>query len=121
VYVWAVSKQLNRSVYGFTVNALAIRKPTKTGKGNEYIRNIVMLDQTLLEEWVDDTLFIVSDFVEMARRGYYPKHTKWCVGKYGTCPYMSVCSLPPAHREVMLSSGLFRNVEWSPLKQQGQV
>ena len=116
-YVWAASKLLNRSDYGFCVNALAIRKATKTGKGNEYIRNIVSLDQSLLEEWLVDTLHIVSDFVEMARREYFPKHTKWCVGKYGVCPYMTICSLPTAQREVMLMSSLFKTVEWSPLNQ----
>lgn len=114
-YVWATSALLKRSISGFAINALAIRKPTKTGKGIEFIRQVIPLEQTLLEEWVDDTLHICSDFVEHARRGYFPKHTKWCVGKYGECPYRGVCSMPPAHREMFLASGLFKTVDWSPL------
>lgn len=115
-YVWAASQLLKRAVYGFNVNALAIRKPTKTGKGIELVRQIVPLDQCLLDEWIDDTLHIVSDFVENVRRGYFPKHTKWCVGKYGECPYRSVCAIPPDQRELMLMSGVFKTVDWSPLK-----
>ena len=115
-YTWAASRLLNRPVYGFCVNALAVRRPTKTGKSLEFVRQIVPLDQSLLEEWIDDTLHICSDFVENARRGYFPKHTKWCIGKYGECPYRGVCSLPPDQRELMLMSSLYKNVEWSPLK-----
>jgi len=114
-YVHSASKLLNRQVHGFCVNAIAVRRPTKTGKALEFERYIVPLDQSLLDEWLDDTLHIVSDFIEMARRGYFPKHTKWCVGKYGMCPYQPICSLPPAHREMMLASGIYRDVTWSPL------
>ena len=116
-YVYSASKLLNKTIYGFCVNTIACRRPTKTGKALEYERYIVPLDQSLLEEWLEDTLHIVSDFIEMARRGYFPKHTKWCVGKYGVCPYQPICSLPPAHREMMLLSGTYKDVTWSPLNQ----
>lgn len=114
-YVWAASKLLTESVYGFTVNAIAVRRPTKTGKSLQFERAIVPLSQPLLTEWVDDTLQIISNFLDMGIVGRFPKHTKWCVGKYGECPYRSICSLPPEHRELMLNSGIYKPVDWSPL------
>lgn len=115
-YDWAAGQLLQKSIYGFAINAMAVRKPTRTGKGLELVRNTISLEQHLREEWVDDTLHLCSDFIEHARRGYFPKATKWCVGKYGECPYRPVCSLRPDQREMLLSSGLYKNVEWSPLK-----
>lgn len=115
-YVWAASKLLNTRISGFLVNALAFRKPTPKGKPYEFQRYPVSVDTSLVSEWVDDCLHIVSDFIEQARRGYMPKHTKWCVGKYGPCPYIPICSLPPqGGREIMLSSGNYKDVLWNPL------
>jgi hypothetical protein len=114
-YVWAIAKLLNKAIYGFCINAIAVRKQTKTGKGIECIRSIVPLDQSLVDEWIEDTLFTVADLVEMAIRGYFPKHTAWCCEKFGTCQYFPVCSLPPHSREVMLMSGNYTHVDWDPL------
>lgn len=114
-YIWAASTLLGQPVSGFVVNALAVRKQTKTGKRFEFERYPIPADQDLVNEWVEDTLYICSDMVEMAKRGYFPKHTKWCVGKYGTCPYAQVCILPRHSRETMLMSGNFKRVEWDPL------
>lgn len=114
-YLWASAKLLNQPIAGFVVNALAIRKQTKTGKRFEFERYPVPGDDFLVAEWVNDTLHIVSDFIEMAKREYFPKHTKWCVGKYGLCPYVQVCSLPDHSKEVILMSGNFKRVEWDPL------
>ena len=115
-YLWAVSKLLgNVAVAGFIVNALAIRKQTKTGKRFEFERYPVPADDSLIAEFVEDVLHDVSDLIEFASRGYFPKHTKWCVGKYGPCQYAQISSLPPHSRELMLMSGNFKTVEWDPL------
>jgi hypothetical protein len=115
-YIWAASTLLGKPVSGFLVNALAFRKPTPKGKPFEFQRYPVPADIGLVGEWVNDTLHIVSDFVEMAKRGYFPKHTKWCVGKYGPCPYSPICSLPPSpSRELLLNSGNYKAVQWNPL------
>lgn len=114
-YVWAMQKLLGCVIDGFCVNALAFRKPTKTGKSLELLRHIVPIDQALVEEWEHDTQTIVSDLVNMSQRSDWPKHTKWCVGKYGVCEYAPICALPPANREVLLHSGAYRDVTWSPL------
>lgn len=116
-YCWAVEQLLNETVYGYVINALATRKPTKTGKALEFERKVYSLSRPHLEEWKNDTMHIVSDFVAMAERDYMPKHTKWCVAKYGTCPYHKVCVLPPEQREFMIGSGEYEDITWSPLNE----
>lgn len=114
-YVWAVQKLLGVQIDGFCVNALAFRKPTKTGKSLELLRHIVPIDQSLVKEWEHDTQTIIGDLVNMAHRGDFPKHTKWCVNKYGMCEYAPICGLPPSNRDVLLNSNMYRTVTWSPL------
>lgn len=116
-YIWAAESILNETFRGFVINALATRKPTKTGKSLEFERKVITVSRPHVEEWRHDCMHIIADFVEMVRRGVMPKHTKWCVGKYGLCPFHKVCSLPPTFRETMLYSGEYAQVTWSPLNQ----
>lgn len=115
-YAWAVEQLLGRVVAGGVVNALGIRKPSKTGKAIELKRQLIPIQRPLLEDWRTDCLHIVADYLEHARRGYFPKHTAWCVGKFGECPYRKVCTLDtPEQRQMMLSSGEYQTNTWSPL------
>jgi hypothetical protein len=115
-YAWAVEQLTGQQVSAVVVNGLGMRKPTKTGKAFEFMRPVIPVQRLLVDEWKLDTMHIVSDFLENCRRGYAPKHTVWCVGKFGECPFRKVCTLPdPAQREVMLESGEFTSNTWSPL------
>jgi len=115
-YAWAVEQLCGQPVSGVVINGLGIRKPTKTGKAFEFSRPFIPVIRSLLDEWKVDTLHIVSDFIENARRGYAPKHTAWCNGKFGECPFRKVCTLDGNdQREVMLNSGEFQTNTWSPL------
>lgn len=114
-YVWAAEAIFGRPFTGYAINALATRRPTKTGKALEFERKVYTISRPHLAEWQTDCIHIINDFVEMVRRGYMPKHTKWCMGKYGACQFHTVCTLPPEHRELMLGSGEFMDVTWSPL------
>ena len=115
-YSWALRKLLGSLPSGFIINGLGIRKPTKSGKALEYVRTTIPIYASLVDEWELDTLHIVSDFVEMCRRGYLPKHTKWCVAKYGACEYKQVCGLEPDMRATAIGSNEYRQVTWDPLK-----
>ena len=53
--------------------------------------------------------------INKCSQGYLPKHTKWCVGKYGPCEYKQVCGLEPQYRELSLYSNEYRDVTWDPL------
>lgn len=116
-YVWAVEQLCGKPVTAVVVNALGVRKPTRTGNAFEFKRDVIPVMRGLVDEWKKDCLYIVADFVEMCRRGYLPKHTAWCVGKFGECPFRKVCTLEgDDQREVMLQSGEFVENTWSPLK-----
>lgn len=114
-YVWAC-KQLGHPVDGYLVDAIAGRKPTKSGKAYEFQRQRFFADQQQIDEWEKDTYTLICDFLEHLCRGYFPKSPKWCFGKYGKCQYWDVCSQPSDHREAILNSDLFQHVTWNPLE-----
>ena len=115
-YAWAVEQLTGTQVTAAVINALGIRKPTKTGKSFEFQRQMFPISRFLLDEWKQDTMHIVADFIEMCRRGYLPKHSAWCVNKFGMCPFHKVCTLQSHdQREVMLTSGEYTKNEWNPL------
>lgn len=117
-YTWAAQQLLGRPIAGAIINALGIRKPTKTGKAIEFERKTITFTPEALSEWQADTLHIVTDFIEMTRRQHMPQHTKWCVGKYGMCQFFDVCTLPSDQRQQLLSTGDYKAVTWNPLSNQ---
>jgi hypothetical protein len=114
-YTRAGNELTKEKVVEFTINGLGCRQPTKTGKKFEFLRHIVPVDYSIYDEWMQDTLTVVGNFLAYCRDGYFPKHTKWCVAKYGACQYRGVCTMPVANREIVLASNEFRPVTWSPL------
>jgi hypothetical protein len=115
-YTWAAETLLNHPIDGVCINRVVIRKPTRTGDAFSFDRRLIPTVRSRVDEWKTDILYIISDFLEMCLRGYLPKHTVWCVGKYGTCPFHRVCTLDdPAQRALFLASGEFETNTWSPL------
>ena len=115
-YMWAAQEILGEPFAGFILNALIIRKPTKTGVGMEFTREQHYYTQESIDEWKSDTLTTIETFIHYMLNGYYPKATAWCMGKYGKCPYFDVCTLPANQRALMLSTDQYSNVTWSPLE-----
>lgn len=115
-YSWAIEHLVGELPSGFVINGLGLRKPTPFGKSHEYIRHTVAIQPGLVLEWIHDTLHIVREFVLQCAAGYLPKHTKWCVGKYGACEYKPVCGMPDWQQRMMsLYSNEYRAVTWDPL------
>ena len=83
------------------------RKPTKTGTSLDFSRRFYEYHEHLIAEWQDDVLSLIEDFVERLKSGYFPKRTLWCTNKFGTCPFMNVCTLPEAHRDMMLHTSAY--------------
>jgi hypothetical protein len=113
-YTWAAQQFLGTPVAGLYLNALAIRKPSKSGVAFERHTKRFPYDQSRLVEWQYNTLTLVSDFLSHLSRQYFPMQSKWCVGKYGKCPYFDVCTMPAEQRETMLTSNFYRDVTWTP-------
>ena len=116
-YCWALQHLINQKVAGALINVLAIRRPTKTGKSMEFVRQRFEYPSSRIEEWQDNTLSIIEQFFHMCDKNEFPMHSQWCVGKFGMCPYFDVCTVPAEQREMMLMSGLYEDITWSPLKE----
>lgn len=129
-YCWAFRETTGRTPYGAIINGIRVRPPNITVKGQEKRRDVVpddfqrfrlILEDHHIDEWKANTIDILTDFInDVTTKSSLPMKTKWCVGKYGPCPYYEVCELPPSSRNAMLSSGLFMDNTWSPLQQTKQ-
>ena len=118
-YTYATETLLQREVNGIVINRIVCRKPTRTGEAFTFERKLIPVARGLVAEWRTDCLHIIADYIEMVRRQYLPKHTSWCVGKFGTCPFHKVCQLDSEdQRDVMLWSGEYQEATWSPLAEQ---
>lgn len=127
-YVWAAQQlwpELNPSA--FCLNAIHFKKPTGVGsisalgpRGGpaalNFFRAYFDYSPSRVQQWQENCLHIVSDFINSLTRGHFTRHTKWCFGKYGKCQYHDVCIQDnPAVRTAMLNSDMFKNVTWNPV------
>lgn len=116
-YCWALREVLGEEPLGYVINVLACRKPSKTGKAIEFARNTTFTREPAgqLDEWRENMLNQVSEFLWHVKRNIFPRHHKHCVHKYGTCEFYSCCELPPQSRETALMGSPFKESDWSPL------
>lgn len=126
-YLWA-ARQLwpDLDITGFCLNALHLRKHTlgqgllspgpRGGKPPlEFFRAYFDYTPALVEQWADNALVLVEDFVHCLVRDYFPLHTKWCFNKYGKCQYHDICTIEdPETRVRFLMSDAFKDVTWDP-------
>lgn len=126
-YVWA-ARQLwpDLAPSGFCLNAIHFKKPTGNGSITEpgprggpsalnFFRAYFDYSEARLNEWSTNCLAIVSDFIHCLVRDQFPRHTKWCFGKYGKCQYHDVCVQDdPAVRQNLILSDMFKPVTWNP-------
>lgn len=116
-YTWA-ARELGYPVQGLYLDVLGNRKPSKTGKAIELIRQRYYYRDSLIEEWKMDTFTSLTDFIEHMIRNYFPKGQKWCHGRFGKCEFWDVCNADPDQRVGMLfNSGSFEENTWSPLNE----
>lgn len=114
-YIRSARKLTNLPIHGAMLNVLVGRKPTKTGVSLDFQRRPYVYSEHLVAEWQDDVLSLIEDFIERLKSGYFPKRTLWCTNKFGTCPFMDVCTLPDEHRELMLNTSKYTTYTWNPL------
>jgi len=135
-YSWAFQELTGRKAVGYVINAIRVKEPpqyvvdgkprsSKTTTVEQWWdeslqRERFFLQDSELYEWRSNTIELIERFLWHHARGYMPMETAWCT-VFGRCPYYDVCTLPAADRGVMLSSGLFTQNTWTPLKQPTQV
>lgn len=115
-YSWAASEISGQDVKGLLVNCIYWRPPTKTEVKTEFHRQRFYYSQAQKDEWVQDTIANVSDFLTSLAREYFPKNPKWCMGKFGACRYHMTCVGEPETRQDMLFSHAYVDTTWNPLE-----
>ena len=121
-YTWAVREHLRRrgvdpnALKGFMINALIVRKPSRTGVPFDFHREIFPVTEDRIEEWKANTMEMLAMLIGCIRRGTFPMTTKSCIGMYGPCQYLSTCQLAKDRRDAMLNTGFYQDVTWNPLE-----
>lgn len=131
-YCWSFKQLTGKDVAGYIVRAIRTKEPplyvtnrelSRKGKAQspeqwweeslqenkEYVTN------AQLEEWKFNTIELIEKMFWQYSRGYFPMSTESCT-KWNRCQYFDVCSTVKNERGVVLSSGLYKQNEWSPLK-----
>lgn len=121
-YMFACRQTLNLIPDGLIYNVIGTRKPRKDGSvQREFKRYPVAYSDDGVNEWAEDVLHNLSDFINNGMVNVWPRSTSSCSHKYGMCPYFEICQLPKAQREIMLGSNIYRDVVWDPLDPSSHV
>jgi hypothetical protein len=114
-YCWATKQLTGRMPSGAIINGLINRRPTRTGKSIEFIRDHVNLDATVIDEWFHTFTAGINQYIHSIKHQQFPMSTTSCISKYGRCEFYNVCSLPVGQRELMLRSGEYTDRTWDPI------
>jgi hypothetical protein len=114
-YCWALSHLFGQPVRSYVINALVGRRPTRTGKQFDFLRDVHTFHSEHIAEWEITAHELLDRLFASWLSNSWPMEPRWCVGKFGKCPFFDVCMLPPSQREVMLNSGMFTHNSWNPI------
>lgn len=126
-YLWA-GRQLWPDLHldGFCLNAFQLKKhvpgrglmdrgPRNGEPPLTFYRAYFDYSEARINQWQENAMVLVEDFVHCLVRNYFPMHTKWCFAKYGKCQYHDVCTMDdPEVRVRMLMSDAYKDVTWNP-------
>lgn len=139
-YCWAFQELAKKPVAGYVINAIRTKEPPQyvTAGGERkstskttnpqtwweesFQREKFLLQPGQLDEWKQNVISLIEEFLWHYSRGYMPMRTgneHACVN-YGKCQFFDVCRLHSDDRGMMLASGLFMDNVWSPLKEPTQ-
>jgi len=116
-YIWALRSILDTKAYasGVIINGIINRRPTRTGKSCEFLRDKIGLDPAHIDEWKESFIRTIDLYISCVIAQDFPMQTSMCIHKYGRCEFYDVCILPPQQRAMMLSTGQYVEDKWSPL------
>jgi len=142
-YSWAMEQLLGVKMHGYIIRALRTIEPPQyvtngtASKKGEFKKISDWWDESLveqrfdlgdgeLEEWKNNAIEQVEQFLWHYSRGFYPQNKSMCTAatgdfypdsdtmgrKYGRCQYYEVChTFPEKDREILLNSDLFKTKE----------
>ena len=114
-YTWAAQQLLGTPVSGLIMNAVVVRPLTKTGTGTEFDRHTYHYTPDSLEEWRENMVATMTDFISCLVRGFFPQSARSFKSPCAGCDYQDNYRLPRAQRTADLASDLFRDCTWNPI------
>lgn len=118
-YVWALRKLMpDVPISGVILNVIIGRKPTEKGKGQAWDleRDTKRYPDAQVDEWPLSIIALISDLIHKLMSGFFPMETTWCTNKFGSCPWLDVCSLfDKRERDILLYSDAYAPNVWNPI------
>ena len=116
-YHWAATRKFGRPPSKVIIDVLFGRAHTAKGKGIPHETQFKDYNyrQDQIEEWEANLHQHLDTLFRYLSRGRFPEMNSQCIGKFGPCPYLDVCKMPPDTRQVMLASGMYTDRTWNPL------
>ena len=95
-YTWAT-----RHIIGLDVKGVIIEGISTGVNYTRFARRPFTVDDSQVEEWVNDARVFLEWADSCARTKYYPRNFNSCAAK-GGCSFQHICSAPPRRREFWL-------------------
>lgn len=133
-YTWAAQQMWpDMNVEGFCLNCLRFKKPAKSHVGSletsgprggdaplAFFRSYFDYSAERVEEWKNDTIVHIGDFIHSLTRNHFPLNDRACFDKFGVCGYHDVCVNDSREvREALLHGDSFKPVTWNPTTGRG--
>lgn len=81
---------------------------------SQFARGYVHRTQAQIDEWLSGLSELFTQAERYAESGFYPMNEESC-GKYGGCPFRSICSKDPSVRQDFLRADFIKK-PWNPLE-----
>lgn len=133
-YIWADRECTGTECTGYIVNAIGAKESISRAEYDDVLGRVVPTGKSQalplelsrqrfftrvppgqIDEWFENMLAQVDRFLYNVDCGFFPRHYKHCIHKYGVCTFYNVCSLPQESREHALMSSAYQENEWTPL------
>jgi hypothetical protein len=126
-YCFGLHETTKLPVHGYIVRAIRVNPPPQyvtNGTANKkgefkkisdwwqecFAEEKYHLGEGEIQEWKNNAIALVEEFLWHYSKGYFPKRTISCTNKFGKCQYYDVCStFPVEDRNLILMSGLFKD------------
>ena len=130
-YCWIYQKCFGSLPMGYIVDGIRSNAPSEKALADQkqlnkwwleqFARPPSYVNQEQVDEWEKETCFHLHDIIKDNKRQHYPMNTQSCVGRYGACNYVNICTLPQAERLVALQSNNYMDNDWTTRTLQGKI
>jgi hypothetical protein len=111
LYTWAGKAILERPLQGGIIDGAQIAVGF-----TRFERQPIPVHATLLEEWLNSTLYTIREAQKATRENNFPMNLTAC-GNYGGCPYRTLCTRAPSIRHKFIEGDYVHPSQpWDPIK-----